>query len=125
MSAPVSVQVTGADEVARRFGSLSRDVDDLHSPFAEIADRIAADARAFAPKRTGRLAGGVRPSATARAGGVTVGGVPYAAVQNFGWPRRGIAGSLFMQRAADSKGAASADELGTEVQRQISRNGLA
>jgi hypothetical protein len=115
------VQVTGADEVARRLGSLSRSVDDLHGTYIDIANRVAAQARSFAPKVTGRLAGGVVGSATRRAGGVTIRGVPYAGVINFGWTHRHIAASLFMQRAADDKGPSTADQLGGEIRRDISR----
>lgn len=120
----VQVQVTGADDVARRFGVLSRGVDDLHGTYVGVAQQIAAQARSFAPKVTGRLAGGVVGSATRRAGGVTIRGVPYAGVQNFGWQRRGIAASLFMQRAADDKGPSTADQLGGDIRAEIRRAGL-
>jgi hypothetical protein len=122
--APVVIEVEGADEVARRLGVLSRQIDDLHRPFADVADQIAGDGRAFAPKRSGRLAGGIVGSATERGGGATIYGVPYAGVINFGWAARGIAGALFMQRAADSKGPAAADQVAGEIQRDVNKDGL-
>lgn len=124
MTAPVSYTVTGADDVARRLGKLGRDVDDLEGPFAAVASRIATEARGFAPRRTGRLAAGVVGTATRRAGGVLVAGVPYAGVINFGWQHRGIAAALFMQRAADTKGEHAADQVAAEIRRDISKDGL-
>lgn len=119
------MQVTGADDVARRLGSLSRDVDDLHGTYEPIAQRIAAEARALAPRVTGALAATIVGSATRRAGGAIAGpGIPYAGVINFGWRHRNIAAALFMQRAADSKGADAADEIGGDIQRDIDRHGL-
>jgi hypothetical protein len=114
--------VTGADDVARRIGSLSRDVDDLRA-YEDIAQRVAADARAFAPRRTGRLASSIIGTATPRGAGAHT-SLVYAGPINYGWARRNIAASLFMQRAADSKGASSADELGADIQRRIDSNGL-
>jgi len=122
--APVRVEIEGAEEVARRFGVLSRQVDDLHSPFANVAAKIATDGRSFAPKVTGRLAAGIIGSATRRGGGATIYGVPYAGVINFGWRHRGIAARLFMQRAADSKGEDAADQVAGEIQRDIDKDGL-
>lgn len=124
MTDPVRITVTGADEVARKLGTLRRQVDDLHGPFAQVASRIALEARGLAPKRTGRLAAGVVGSATRRAGGVIAAGVPYAGVINFGWQSRGIAASLFMQRAADTKGDDAADLVADEIQRDIDKDGL-
>jgi hypothetical protein len=120
----VRVEMTGADDVARRLGRLSHDVDDMHAVFAGVADAIAAAERNYAPKVTGRLAAGIASSATRRAGGVTLGGVPYAGVQNFGWSRRGIAAHLFAQRAADPKGPQAADALAAEIRRDIRKEGL-
>lgn len=124
MTAPVQVEVTGADEVARRFGVLSRSMENLQSTYEGVAQRVAADARAYAPKVSGALAAGIVGSATRRAAGATIRGVPYGGVINFGWQHRGIAAALFMQRAADSKGASTANEVATETQRRIDRSGL-
>lgn len=117
------IVVTGADEVARRFGAFGRRADDLTTPFLTVANQIGADARALVPRVTGRLGAGIRASATRHGGGVTV-AVPYAGPINYGWPRRGIAASLFLQRAADTKGERAAEQIADELQRQINSSGL-
>jgi hypothetical protein len=124
MTDPVSITVTGADDVARRFGVLSHSVDDMRDVFAGVAAAIATEERAYAPKVTGRLVAGIKSSATRRAGGVTLGGVPYAGVINYGWTRRGISPHMFAQRAADPKGPKAADELAGAIQRDINKAGL-
>lgn len=125
MSAPVGMQVSGADDVARRLGGLQHDVDDLQGSYLPIAQRIASEARSYAPKVSGALASTIVGSATRRAGGAIAGpGIPYAGVINFGWRHRNIAAALFMQRAADNKGDTAADAVAHDIQRDIDKRGL-
>lgn len=93
------IQVTGLKEL----GAACKKVDTgLPKEVAKINGEAAAAlvpaARALAPKLTGRLAGSIRASATARAGVVRAGSasVPYAGPIHWGWPRHHISPHPFL-----------------------------
>lgn len=98
----VSMQLRGVRELSRALRSAGGDLDDLKTTNRQAADVVSPVAAQLAPKRTGRLASTVRSGATRRAGVVRAGkkAVPYAGVINYGWPKRNIKASLFMNRAA-------------------------
>ena len=50
--------------------------------------------------------------------------LPYAAPINYGWRRRNIQPSEFLQRAADTKGEATAEVIAAELRRSSKANGL-
>jgi hypothetical protein len=98
---PSGVRVAGLNQTVRALQGLGVEVADLKETFGGIAAEGARLASSFAPHRTGRLAAAVRGNraknkAVVRAGGARV---RYAGAINYGWPRRNIAGSFFMQRA--------------------------
>lgn len=95
------VRVEGLNKTYRELQKLGVDVDDLKDVMASIAQKGAALAERYAPSRSGRLRGTIRGNRAKGKATVTAGRarVQYAGVQNYGWPRRGIRGALFMQRA--------------------------
>jgi hypothetical protein len=126
MAGGVRIQVTGAEQVAAQFKALGLKSGDLSRAFAEIGDRVAHDATVLAPKETGRLAGDVRAGKAKTRATISVGrrSVPYAGPINYGWPRRNIAPTRFMNRAADDKADYSADRIVREMERLIRQVGL-
>lgn len=119
-------RVTGAEEVAATFKRFGFKAADLQDAFREIAADVAAQARARAPRQSGRLASDVRPGigktrATVYAGGSAV---PYAGVQEYGWPRRSIAAQPFLRPAADDEAEAAAAAIVKEMTRLINSLGL-
>lgn len=97
----MAVKVEGLRELVRDLQKLGLSVDDLKDVFAAIAERGAAVIAAATPVKSGALRASVRGNrakskAVVRAGYARV---PYAAVINYGWPARGIAGVGFMQAA--------------------------
>lgn len=81
----------------RRAG---RDLGQMREAHADVARQVVA--ATHAPRRSGRLAGSVRPGATqtsalARAGGARL---RYAAPIHWGWPARGIRPQPFLVDAA-------------------------
>lgn len=94
-------KVQGLTQVVRALQGMGLEVDDLKDAFSSIASEGARHAAAFAPVRTGRLAADVRGNRAKSKAVITAGraSVPYAGPINYGWPRRNIAPSLFMQKA--------------------------
>jgi len=97
----VPVRVEGLNKVVRDLLKLGLEVEDLKDAFSGIAAEGAELASSFAPKRSGRLAASVRGNKAKNKAVVMAGraSVPYAGPINYGWPKRGIAASSFMQRA--------------------------
>jgi hypothetical protein len=120
------VSVIGERETAARFKALGLRARDLSHAFAEIAGDVRNDARGLSPKVTGRLAADVRPGAAKTKATVYVGraSLPYAGPINYGWPRRNIAASRFMNRAADDKADDAAETINREMRRLIDVTGL-
>jgi hypothetical protein len=125
-SAPYKVTVLGTAEVITQFRRLGFKTSDLHMVFGQIAADVAATARMLAPKRSGRLAADVRAGSAKTKATVMVGrsSVPYAGPINYGWAARGIAPSLFMQKAADPKAATAGEDINREIKRLIRQSGL-
>lgn len=98
------VQVNGARELRRTLLAAGRDLSELSDANRRAASIVADTARTTAPRRSGRLAGSVRPGATRRAGIIRAGNgnVPYANPIHWGWPRRNIAPHPFLSAAAES-----------------------
>lgn len=96
-----SVQIEGLTKTIRGLQKAGVEVDDLKDAFADIASRGARLASSFAPVRSGKLRASIRGNRAKNKAVVTAGKarVPYAGAINYGWPRRGIAPALFMQRA--------------------------
>ena len=103
-----------ADKVAfvglREFQRALRQIDpDLRKELREVqkeaAQIVAVTAAARAPRRTGRLAGSVRATATQKAGSVRAGGarLPYAGPIHFGWRARNIRPQPFIYDALDAR----------------------
>jgi hypothetical protein len=120
----VPVAVEGLREKIRALEALGVDVDDLKDAFAAIAAEGATLASRLAPRTSGRLAGSIRGNRAKGKAVVTAGRatVPYAGAVNYGWRRRGITASAFMQKAdaqlEDRAAALLEENLNTAIQRR-------
>ena len=114
-------RVQGLTSVVRALQQMGLDVDDLKDAFSKIAAEGAREAASFAPRRTGRLAGDVRGNRAKSKAVVTAGraSVPYAGPINYGWRARGIAPSLFMQKADQRMQPRALQLLEDEINRKI------
>jgi hypothetical protein len=82
------IEVTGRAELVRTMKAAGADLKDLNAANKEAAAVVAPESRARTPRRSGRLAGTVRPAGTRAAAIVRIGSrtVPYAGPIIFGWP---------------------------------------
>jgi hypothetical protein len=124
--ADVGYTVEGLSRLTRDLKAAGADVDDLKDAFAKIAKQGTDLAAGYAPKRTGRLAASIRGNRAAGKAVVTAGraSVKYAGPINYGFPKRNIAPSGFMQRASDEVGPKALDILQDEVNQAIRARGL-
>lgn len=121
-------KVTGVSAVVRDLLAIGLEVEDLKDAFSAIAAMGARIAAGAVHSRTGRLAGDVRGNRARGKAVVTAGraSVPYAGVQNYGWPARNIRAQGFMQAADRIVGGRTGLQiLEREVNRQIRKRGMA
>jgi len=72
----------------------------------EVAGPVAALAKQKARRKSGRLAGSIRPSSTTTMARIQAGsGVVYAGVQHYGWPGHSISPNPFLTEAIQEKTA--------------------
>lgn len=89
----------------------------------EIAEIVAREARRRAPEKTGRLKKSIRGLKVQRSAVVRMGGarVPYAPIQEFGWPARGIASQAFLYPAIASTRAEVIEAYGEMIDKLMRR----
>lgn len=98
------IEVRGSERLARTLKDAAGDLADLTDTHRQIGAGMLAAARSAAPKRTGRLAASItvtpKPQSIELAAGV-----PYAAVINYGSPRRGIRARPYLTGTVDHHAA--------------------
>lgn len=126
MADRAGLQVQGLTAVVRDLQQLGLEVDDLKDAFSKIAAEGARVASLYAPRRTGRLAGDIRGNRAKSKAVIAAGrsSVPYAGPINYGWPKRGIAASGFMQKADQQMQPVAIQRLEDEINRIIRVKGL-
>lgn len=95
------VKIEGTRELRASLDKAGAELADLRALNAKIGDALAVAGRPRAPVLMGNLAASIRSSGTKTAGVVRAGGgsVPYAGVQEFGWPARGIPAQPYLTAA--------------------------
>lgn len=99
-----TVRVSGARELRAALKRAGMECKDLTVVNRLVAQLVAHMASARSPRRSGRLAGSVRPGATTTAAIVRAGGaaIPYAGVIHNGWPAHHIEANPFIDKSAEA-----------------------
>lgn len=100
-----AVTVEGLRETVRSLERLGTDVQDLKAAFERVGNIVVREAQARAPKLSGALASSIKASKTKNKSSIRAGSarVPYAGVQEWGWPSRNIQGMHYLSGAAEAK----------------------
>ena len=98
----VAVNVVGLAELTRTMRKAGVDIAELKLAHTKAAQIVADRAAEFAPRRSGALAGSIRPAKQANRARIMAGSakVPYANPIHWGWPSRGIGAQPFLSDAA-------------------------
>jgi hypothetical protein len=120
------VRVEGLNALVRDLQKLGLDVEDLKEAFGDISSEAASLASSFAPKRSGALAGTVRGNRAKNKAIVSAGRarVKYAGAINYGWPKRNIKASSFMQKADERMKPKALQILDDALEQKIKERGL-
>jgi hypothetical protein len=119
----VTYEVVGAIRLRATLKKTEDGLEDLKALHGEIAQIVADYARPRAPRVTGTLAGTIRPGATKTMAVVRAGfaKVPYAGVQEWGWPARNIPPNPFLKPAAHETETTWRKKYDDEVDRLLSK----
>lgn len=122
----MAVEIEGLRTTIRNLERLGVAVSDLKAAFKKIGSIITADAQRQAPRKSGALAGSIRPSNTKNKAVVRAGSarVPYAGVQHYGWPARNIEGHPYLTNAVANKQVEAVNTLDEELANLIKQYGL-
>lgn len=95
-----AVRIEGLTRFRATLKRAGADMADMKAANQAAARTVAEAAAAGAPRRSGKLAGSLRPArqvARARVSST----VPYAGAIHWGWPRHNISANPFLTRAAE------------------------
>lgn len=117
-----TIKVTGARELRAAMLNAGLSLKDLSAVNRKVSTLVAQRAKLIVPRRSGRLAGNIRPGATrtqavVRAG--NSGSVPYAGVIHYGWAKRNIRPNPFITRAALQTETRWTDTYQNEIDRLL------
>ncbi|MBC7269901.1 MAG: HK97 gp10 family phage protein [Streptomyces sp.] len=119
-------KVQGLRQVVKGLLEVGVELDDLKDAMAEVAKAATDVAQAAAPVKSGALRASIRGNRAKGKAVVTAGRarVPYAGPINYGWPKRGIRGAGFMQKADEVVGPRAVQMLEEGINRIINEKGL-
>jgi len=124
--ATIGLKVTGLREMVRDLEAVGVEVEDLKDAFGAIAKEGAEVGASKVNSRSGKLAGSTRGNRAKAKAVVTWGraAVPYAGVQNYGWPRRNIRAQGFAQQTDQVMSPVAVAKLEENIERVITERGL-
>lgn len=115
------IEVEGVAQVVADLHGLGSDLENI--PMEEVSRMYVSAASSLAPKRTGFLAGSIRPSDDKNKAGA-VATAPYAHIINYGSVKRNIKPTLFMNKADQLLSSKVIDSIETSVDNMIEGRGL-
>lgn len=121
------VRIEGLNQTVKSLVALGADIDDLKDAFQPIADEGAQIGARAVDSKTGRLAGTARGNRAKNKAVVTFGraSVPYAGVQNYGWPKRNIRAQDFTGAVDRAMETRAPELLQRNIDDLIEKRGLA
>lgn len=119
------VRVEGAREFRSALRAISREWPKvMREANLRAAQTVVSEAKRRAPVLTGRLRDSIKAGATQRAGYIKAGTsirIPYAPVQEFGWPGHNIEPQPYVYPAIAAKREDVIEEYGKAVDRIMAR----
>jgi phage gpG-like protein len=95
------ISISGVKEVIDTLNKLGRDIESNIELNKELSTTLSQKASAMAPVLTGALASSVKGNPSAEKAQILAGSaaVPYAGVQEYGWPERNIKAQPYLNPA--------------------------
>jgi hypothetical protein len=114
------------ENLRRSLRGVDGGLSDLKATHKKAAEVVANDAKPRARRKTGRMADSIRAAGQARQGVVRAGfaRLPYVPVHYFGWAKRGIQPSKFLDESIDNAEPVWIKIYEKDIDRLMKQNGL-
>ena len=101
MAEAISISVEGEAKVKAALDKLEKDLVDRSELNKDLSTELSQKASAMAPRLTGALASSVKGNPSSEKAQILAGSnaVPYAGVQEYGWPAKNIQAQPYLRPA--------------------------
>jgi hypothetical protein len=101
MAEVISISVEGEAQVKAALAKVEKDLTDRSELNKDLSDELSRKASAMAPRLTGALASSVKGNPSNEKAQILAGSesVPYAGVQEYGWPEKNIQAQPYLRPA--------------------------
>lgn len=124
--AEANISIQGVKEVEDSLKKLGRDLESNIELNKELSTTLSQKASALAPKLTGALASSVVGNPSAEKAQIMAGSaaVPYAGVQEYGWPQRNIKAQPYLRPAVYNNIGYIIEKYNESIQKAIKQYNL-
>lgn len=124
--AEAEITITGVEEVKDTLNKLGRDLESNIELNKELSTTLSQKASAMAPRLTGALASSVVGNPSAEKAQILAGSaaVPYAGVQEYGWPLRNIQAQPYLRPAVNNNMGYIIEKYNDSIQKAIKKYNL-
>jgi phage gpG-like protein len=126
MAEAISVEITGVKEVTDTINKLAKDLESNTELNKELSSSLSQKASAMAPRLTGALASSVKGNPSAEKAQILAGSaaVPYAGVQEYGWPEKNIQAQPYLRPAVYNNMGYIIEKYNESIQKAIKKYNL-
>jgi phage gpG-like protein len=124
--AEANISIQGVKEVTDSLNRMARDLESNLDLNKELSTTLAQKASALAPRLTGALASSVQGNPSAEKAQILAGGVgvPYAGVQEYGWPEKNINAQPYLRPAVHNNMGYIIEKYNDSIQKAIKKYDL-
>jgi hypothetical protein len=121
-----AITITGVKEVTDTLNKLGRDIESNIELNKELSTTLSQKASAMAPVLTGALASSVVGNPSAEKAQILAGSaaVPYAGVQEYGWPDKNIRPQPYLNPAVNNNMGYIIEKYNDSIQKAIKKYDL-
>lgn len=124
--AEANISISGVKEVTDTLKKLGRDLESNIELNKELSTTLSQKASALAPRLTGALASSVKGNPSAEKAQILAGSaaVPYAGVQEYGWPEKNINAQPYLRPAVHNNMGYIIEKYNDSIQKAIKQYDL-
>ncbi len=124
--AEVVINVEGVKQVTDTLNKLAKDLESNVELNKELSTTLSQKASALAPRLTGALASSVKGNPSAEKAQILAGSaaVPYAGVQEYGWPEKNINAQPYLRPAVHNNMGYIIEKYNESIQKAIKKYNL-
>ena len=126
MAEVIEVSIEGVKKVQNTLDKLGKDLESNLELNKELSSTLSQKASAMAPRLTGQLASSVVGNPSAEKAQIVAGSqsVPYAGVQEYGWPEKNIKAQPYLRPAVFNNMGYIIEKYNESIEKAIQKYNL-